>query len=250
MNILQMNGISKSFNGNQVLTGVDFSVEAGEIHALLGENGAGKSTLLNIFAGVVESDAGHIIFDGTNYPHPTIQQMERAGVAFVHQELNVINDLTVSENIFFNHELRHPWGLLKRAEMIDRTHELFDRLGVEMDPTCKVAELKTSQKQLLEICRALHANAKLMILDEPTTALSNDEIEHLFGIVRSLRDEGHSFIFVSHKMPEIFQLADTYTVLRNGQLISTGRIAETTPLCDHLRPGRRAIRRRGHLPAP
>jgi len=233
--ILQMSGISKSFDANLVLDAVDFFVEAGEIHALLGENGAGKSTLLNIFAGVVERDAGTIVFDGTDYPHPTIQQMERAGVAFVHQELNVINDLTVSENIFFNHELRKPWGWLRRAEMIRQTRELFERLGVEIDPTTKVSELKTSQKQLLEICRALHADARLMILDEPTTALGNDEIDHLFGIVTSLRDQGTSFIFVSHKMPEIFRLADRYTVLRNGRLISTGSVADATPFaitCD------------------
>jgi len=156
-------------------------------------------------------------------------------VAFVHQELNVINDLTVSENIFFNHELRTKWRWLKRAEMIRQTRELFERLGVEIDPTVKVAELKTSQKQLLEICRALHVDAKLMILDEPTTALGNDEIDHLFSIVRALRDQGTSFIFVSHKMPEIFRLADSYTVLRNGKLISTGRVADATPFqitCD------------------
>ena len=235
MSILEMTGVSKSFDGNRVLKGVDFSVEQGEIHALLGENGAGKSTLLNILAGVIPRDGGDVHFDGTLYPHATIAQMEKAGVAFVHQELNVVNDLTVSENIFFNHELTYPFGLLKRTEMIARTRTLFERLGVDMDPTRKVGELKTSQKQLLEICRALHAEAKLMILDEPTTALGNDEIEHLFSILRQLKSEGRSFIFVSHKMPEVFQIADTYTVLRNGELISSGAVADATPFsitCD------------------
>ncbi len=228
--VLEMTGISKAFDGNRVLKGVDFSVEQGEIHALLGENGAGKSTLLNILAGVLPMDEGSVVFDGARYAHPSIGQMERAGVAFVHQELNVVNDLTVSENIFFNHELAHPFGLLKRKEMVQRTRALFDRLGVDMDPTRKAGDLKTSQKQLLEICRALHAEAKLMILDEPTTALGNDEIDHLFSILRQLRAEGRSFIFVSHKMPEVFRIADTYTVLRNGELISTGSVAEATPL--------------------
>ena len=235
MSILEMTGISKSFDGNRVLKRVDFSVEHGEIHALLGENGAGKSTLLNILAGVLHKDEGHIHFDGTHYPHPSIGQMEKAGVAFVHQELNVVNDLTVSENIFFNHELTHPFGVLRRKQMIAETHKLFERLGVDMDPTRKVAELKTSQKQLLEICRALHAEAKLMILDEPTTALGNDEIEHLFSILRQLKSEGRSFIFVSHKMPEVFRIADTYTVLRNGELINNGAVADATPFsitCD------------------
>ncbi len=169
--ILEMGGVSKSFDGNRVLKNVDFSVEAGEIHALLGENGAGKSTLLNILAGVLPMDEGSILFDGEHYTHPSIGQMEKAGVAFVHQELNVVNDLTVSENIFFNHELAYPLGFLKRKEMVSQTRALFERLGVDIDPTRKVGELKTSQKQLLEICRALHADAKLLILDEPTTAL-------------------------------------------------------------------------------
>ena len=224
-----MTGISKSFDANRVLKGVDVSVERGEVHALLGENGAGKSTLLNILAGVLPSDGGTIVFDGRRYPHPTITQMEKAGVAFVHQELNVINDLTVSENIFFNHELTYPLGFLRNKEMVEASRALFERLGVDLDPTLKVAELKTSQKQLLEICRALHAQAKLMILDEPTTALGTDEVDHLFSIVRKLRAEGSSFIFVSHKMPEVFAIADSYTVFRNGELISSGPIADATP---------------------
>lgn len=235
MTILEMGGVSKSFDGNRVLKNVHFSVAEGEIHALLGENGAGKSTLLNILAGVVPMDEGSIMFDGVHYAHPSIGQMEKAGVAFVHQELNVVNDLTVSENIFFNHELAYPLGFLKRKEMVSQTRALFERLGVEMDPTRKVGELKTSQKQLLEICRALHADAKLMILDEPTTALGNDEIDHLFTILRHLKTEGRSFIFVSHKMPEVFAIADSYTVLRNGELINSGSVAHATPFsitCD------------------
>jgi len=230
MSILQMTGISKSFDGNQVLTQVDFSVERGEIHALLGENGAGKSTLLNILAGVLPADAGTIVFDGVTYRDASINQMESVGLSFVHQELNVINDLTVSENIFFNHELTHPFGFLKRNQMLAETRALFERFSVDIDPTVKVSELKTGQKQMLEICRALHAEAKLMILDEPTTALGNDEIDHLFALVNQLKANGTSIIFVSHKMPEIFQIADTYTVLRNGHLVSHGSIADTTPL--------------------
>lgn len=230
-----MSGVSKAFDGNRVLKNVQFSVGRGEIHALLGENGAGKSTLLNILAGVLPMDEGSIVFDGEHYPHPSIGGMEKAGVAFVHQELNVVNDLTVSENIFFNHELVYPLGFLKRKEMIRQTRALFERLGVDIDPTRKVGELKTSQKQLLEICRALHTDAKLMILDEPTTALGNDEIDHLFSILRQLKSEGKSFIFVSHKMPEVFAIADSYTVLRNGELINSGSVDEATPFsitCD------------------
>lgn len=228
MKILEMKKISKSFGGTQALSEVSLTVNQGEIHALLGENGAGKSTLMNILTGVVPMDTGEIVFDGKNYPHPTIQQMERAGIAFVHQELNVVNDLTVSENIFLNREILTKYHTLDKKEMIRQTELLFERLGVAMDPRIMVSEMKTSQKQLLEICRALHEDAKLLILDEPTTALNNEEIAHLFGILKRLRDEGKSFIFISHKMPEIFELSDRYTVFRNGQFVREGKISEVT----------------------
>ena len=230
MSILQMTGMSKSFDGNLVLDNVDLSVEVGQVHALLGENGAGKSTLLNILAGVLPADAGTIVFDGITYHDASINQMESAGLSFVHQELNIINDLTVSENIFFNHELTYPLGILKRNQMLAETQALFERFEVDIDPTAKVSDLKTGQKQMLEICRALHMDAKLMVFDEPTTALGNDEIDHLFALIRQLTANGKAVIFVSHKMPEIFAIADTYTVLRNGQLVSQGSIASTTPL--------------------
>ena len=229
MTILEMNHVSKAFGGNKVLTDIHFSVEEGEIHALLGENGAGKSTLMNILTGVYTSDAGEITFLGKRYPAPTISQMEAAGIAFVHQELNVINDLTVAENIFLRRELTNKLGIINSKEQIKRTEQLFEDLGVNIDPTVMVSELKTSEKQLLEICRALYADAKLLILDEPTTALSNDEIDHLFGILRKLKTQGKSFIFISHKMPEIFAIADRYTVLRNGEFISSGYIKDTNP---------------------
>lgn len=227
MNILEMKNVSKAFGGSQALSNIDFSVEAGEIHALLGENGAGKSTLMNILTGVIPADNGSIMFDGKDYPSPTIPQMEAAGIAFVHQELNVINDLTVSDNIFLCRELT-SLGIIKKKEQVARTKELFESLGVEIDPTAMVSELKTSEKQLLEICRALYVDAKLLILDEPTTALSNKEIDLLFGILRKLKTQGKSFIFISHKMPEIFALADRYTVLRNGEFISSGNIKDVT----------------------
>ena len=225
--ILNMQGISKSFGGVHALVDVHLDVERGEIHALLGENGAGKSTLMNILTGVVPMDKGHIEFDGNVYDQPTIRQMEDAGIAFVHQELSVINDLTVYENIFLNREIRNKWHVLEKKQMIAQTRDLFSRLGVDMDPMTMVSELKTSEKQLLEICRALHANAKLLILDEPTTALSNEEIRHLFGILENMKAAGTAFIFISHKMPEIFAIADRYTVFRNGQFISSGFIKDT-----------------------
>ncbi len=229
MTILEMSHVSKAFGGAQALSDIHLSIEEGEIHALLGENGAGKSTLMNILTGVLPADSGTIRFLDRDYPNPTIQQMEAAGIAFVHQELNVINDLTVADNIFLCRELTGPLGLLRKKEQVARARQLFEDLGVDIEPNAMVSELKTSEKQLLEICRALYVDAKLLILDEPTTALSNNEIEHLFEILRKLKAQGKSFIFISHKMPEIFAIADRYTVLRNGEYISSGYIKDTTP---------------------
>ena len=228
MNILEMNHVSKAFGGSKALSDIHLTVEEGEIHALLGENGAGKSTLMNILTGVIPADEGSITFCGKDYPAPTIHQMEAAGIAFFHQELNVINDLTVADNIFLCRELTR-FGLLRDKEQVACARQLFEDLGVDIDPTAMVSELKTSEKQLLEICRALYADAKLLILDEPTTALSNNEIDHLFGILKKLKAQGKSFIFISHKMPEIFAIADRYTVLRNGEFISSGYIKDTNP---------------------
>ena len=224
--ILEMNHISKSFGGSKALSDVHFEMEDGEVHALLGENGAGKSTLMNILTGVLPADSGKIVFMGKEYTSPTIKEMEKAGIAFVHQELNVINDLSVADNIFLRKEIKNKFGLINEKEQIKKTRELFESLGVDMNPSEMVSNLKTSEKQLLEICKALYSDARLLILDEPTTALSNDEIEHLFSILRRLKKAGKSFVFISHKMPEIFSIADRYTVFRNGQYISSGRIAD------------------------
>ena len=229
MEMLRMSGISKAFFGVTVLDNVDFSVGQGEVHALLGENGAGKSTLMNILAGVYTRDSGKITFEGKVMDHVTVQSSEQAGIAFVHQELNLFNDLKVYENIFLRKELLTRIGTLDKKRMIAETEKLFERLGVDIDPDVPVSELETSKKQLLEIAKALHANAKLLILDEPTTALNNREIDHLFGIVRNLKAQGTSFIFISHKMTEIFTIADRYTVLRNGQMVGNGAIADTNP---------------------
>lgn len=229
MEMLKMTDISKSFFGVPVLQHVDFSVEKGEVHALLGENGAGKSTLMNILAGVYTRDAGSILFDGKPMEHTTVKASEAVGIAFVHQELNLFNDLRVYENIFLRKEITHKFGTLNKKAMIEKSMELFDSLGVDIDPNTMVSELETGKKQLLEIAKALFANAKLFILDEPTTALNNEEIAHLFSIVRRLKAQGKSFVFISHKMTEIFTIADRYTVLRNGEFINTGLISETTP---------------------
>ena len=229
MELLNMSGIYKAFSGVSVLSGVELHVNVGEIHALLGENGAGKSTLMNILSGSYTADAGTVTFDGADITGSSIKQIEDAGIAFVHQELNLFNDLLAYENIFLGAEETTPWGSLKKRDMANKAAELFERLGVDIDPYALVDDLKPSEKQLLEISRALFRNAKLLILDEPTASLNTDEVEHMFQVVRGLRDKGTSFIFISHKMPEIFDLCDTYTVLRNGKFIANGNISDTTP---------------------
>ncbi|NLC32450.1 MAG: sugar ABC transporter ATP-binding protein, partial [Clostridiales bacterium] len=159
----------------------------------------------------------------------TIRDAQRAGIAFVHQELNLFNDLRVYENIFLRKEIVRGFGILKKKEMIAQTQDLLAQLEVDISPTAMVSELDPSKKQLLEIVKALHAKAELFILDEPTTSLNTEEIEKLFDIIRQLKAQGKSFIFISHKMQEIFQIADSYTVLRNGLLIQSGNIADVSP---------------------
>ncbi len=231
MELLKMQGICKSFNGVKVLQDACLEVAAGEVHALLGENGAGKSTLMNILTGTIAKDAGSISFAGEAVKDRdlTVSRTEKLGIAFVHQELNLFNDLKVFENIFINKEYTGFLGRLDKKRMTEECRALFERLGVNIDPTAEVSELKTSEKQLVEISKALFFNARLLILDEPTTALNNAEVEHLFSIVRALTAKGISFIFISHKMPEIFAYADRYTVMRNGCFVGAGVIAETNP---------------------
>ncbi len=227
MSILQMRGIYKAFSGVEVLKGVDLTIEKGEIHTILGENGAGKSTLMNILTGVVPMDRGSIVFDGQPIEHPTVPLTEKLGIAFVHQELNLFPTMKAYENLFLCREYTNKIGTLRKRDMIRRANALFEEMGVQIDPTALVSDLKMGQKQLLEIAKALLFDAKLLILDEPTTALNNEEIDRLFDILRDLRAKGKSFIFISHKMPEIFALTDRYTVLRNGEFIAQGDIAST-----------------------
>lgn len=229
MELLKMTDISKSFFGVNVLDRVTLEIGRGEVHALLGENGAGKSTLMNILAGVYTKDSGTVVCDGKEMHHISVKDAERAGIAFVHQELNIFNDLKVYENVFLGRERKNKLGTLKKKEMIQEARRLFQSLGVDIDPTLTADYLDTSKKQLLEIAKTIYADAKLFILDEPTTALNNEEIEKLFGIIRKLKEEGKTFIFISHKMPEIFEIADRYTVLRNGKFIHSGAIGDTTP---------------------
>lgn len=224
--VVQMLGIEKSYGKNKVLHGVDFSLEKGSIHALLGENGTGKSTLMNILAGVIPGNKGEVTINGvTDRVDGTTLKMN-SDIAFIHQELALINDLNVFENLFLGCEIKKHGRLDKKA-MYAKAKETLDAMEVDLDPGTLVSELNASYKQIIEIARALMANAKVIIMDEPTTALTNKEIDHVFTLMRRLKDSGVSLVFISHKLNEVIEICDSYTVMRDGYVVSTGKVDET-----------------------
>ncbi|UFU01436.1 sugar ABC transporter ATP-binding protein [Radiobacillus kanasensis] len=223
-----MSSIRKSFNQVEVLHGVDFHVKKGEIHALLGENGAGKSTLMNILGGVLTPDEGSIYMDGQKVSMDTPRNSQQRGISFIHQELNVVTDLTVYENMFLGSELRNKFGIVNVKQMCERTNEVLKKLGVSVNPKTYVRDLETSYKQLIEIGKALLKNSNIIIMDEPTTSLTDHEIEKLFELMRSLKESGVSIIYISHKLKEIQSVCDRYTILRDGEFIKSGEMKKTT----------------------
>lgn len=224
---LEMQNITMRFGSNCALDDVSFGMEKGEIHGLMGENGAGKSTLMNILGGVYTPTAGRVFFDGQEITGLNERRASQVGIRFIHQELNLINDLRVYENLFLGDELTTPLGLTDRKAMRERAREALKRVHLEeLSPDAMVGPLDTSHKQLIEIARALLYEAKLIIMDEPTTALSDREIQNLFDIMRTLKAEGVSMIYISHKMPELFEICDRYTVLRDGKFVGSGQFAD------------------------
>jgi ribose transport system ATP-binding protein len=219
--ILEMRGVSKSFFGIVALRGVDLTVYAGEIHALMGENGAGKSTLMKILSGAYRPDAGgEIRIEGKPVHIHGPQGGRAAGIAIIYQELSLAPNLTVAENIYLGREVSQT-GLLARGEMREGVGPILERLGADFAPSTLVAHLSMGQRQLVEIARALHARSKILIMDEPTTALSAGESERLFALVRQLRAEGLAIIYISHRMDEVYALGDRVTVLRDGRLVGS-----------------------------
>ncbi|RHO89693.1 sugar ABC transporter ATP-binding protein [Ruminococcus sp. AF41-9] len=224
---IEMRGIDKSFGSNQVLKQAGFTLESGEVHALMGENGAGKSTLMKILTGVYTKDAGTVLVDGkeVNYKNP--QEAEKAGIVFIYQELNVMFDLTVEENLFMGKEIHGKLGICDRKAMQKKAREALNTLGVDISPKTVMSELSVGQQQMVEICKALMADAKVIIMDEPTAALTQSETVALFKVIESLRKKGVSMVYISHRMEEIFELCDRITVLRDGSYIGVKNIPET-----------------------
>ncbi len=228
--LLELRGVSKSFAGIRVLKDVDFDVRRGEVHALLGENGAGKSTLIKIISGVHAPDEGGMIQIGeTQYKALTSREAARGGIATVYQELLLFPELSVAENVFLGHAPRTRFGTLDWSLMRRQARQLLDSLDShDLDVDAKVSTLSVANRQRVEIAKALSQNARVLIMDEPTAALADADVRRLMIVVKRLRERGVGIVYVSHKLPEVFELADRVTVLRDGALIGTLPIAEVT----------------------
>jgi rhamnose transport system ATP-binding protein len=226
---LELRGVGKRFGGVRALDGVHLSARGGEVLALIGENGAGKSTLVKILTGIHQPDAGAMTLDGRPLAFASPLEAMRAGITAVHQETVMFDELTVAENIFMGH---HPrTGGLPRIDwrrMEAEAEKLFERLEVKLPVRAKVRDLSIAQRHVIEIARALSQEARVVIMDEPTAALSRREIDELYRIVAQLKAQGRAVIFITHKFDEIFAVADRYTVLRDGEFVAEGRIADTT----------------------
>ena len=224
---IKMNNIYKSFGANQVLTGVDFELLEGEVHALMGENGAGKSTLMNILIGLYKRDEGTINIDGKETYFNNPREAELGGIAFIHQELNIWNDMTVLDNLFIGKELSTGLGLLDMKQMKKLANEIFNRLAVHIPLNQEAGLCSVGEKQMIEIAKALMTHAKVIVMDEPTAALTEREIQKLFEVIGSLKKEGVSIVYISHRMEEIFTICDRITVMRDGKTVDTQPIVET-----------------------
>jgi inositol transport system ATP-binding protein len=225
--LLSMRGISKSFPGVRALQSVDFEVGAAEIHAFLGENGAGKSTLLKILSGAQPPDTGTIEFAGVNVSFASPQEAQKAGIVTIYQEFTLAPDMTVAENVFIG---REPGSRLfiSYRQMEEQTAALCRRIGLERSPRALVRDLSVAEQQMVEIARALSMKSRLIVMDEPTSALSRAEVENLFSIIRGLKREGISTIFVTHRLEEVFEICDSYTVLRDGRHVGRGLVKDTS----------------------
>src|SRR5437870_6806270 len=226
--ILELQEITKAFGGVEALRGVDFVLSAGEIHGLVGENGAGKSTLMKIIAGVHTEFSGRLLLDGRESRFRSARDAHAAGIAMVHQELSVAPDLSIAENVFLGTQPTNRFGLVQWRRMAREAGEQLARFGIDVDPMSRLGDLPIGLQQLIEIARVLFSGARIIILDEPTSALSPPEVERLFATLRRLRDEGCSIVFISHFIEDILRVSDTVTVFSNGRKVAETEAAATS----------------------
>ncbi|BDT67358.1 ribose import ATP-binding protein RbsA [Comamonadaceae bacterium OS-1] len=227
--LISITHLSKSFPGVKALNDCQFELAPGEVHALMGENGAGKSTLMKVLAGVYTKDAGEIQMDGKPVDIPTPRAAQALGIGIIHQELNLMNHLSAAQNIFIGREPMGRFGLfVDQQKMVDDTQTIFDRLHLQLDPRVEVGELTVAKQQMVEIAKALSFDSRVLIMDEPTAALNNAEIDDLFRIIRQLKSQGVGIVYISHKMDELKVISDRVTVMRDGEYIGTVPTATTS----------------------
>lgn len=226
--MIEMRGISKAFPGVQALRDCSLEVYQGEVHALLGENGAGKSTLMKILTGIYQADAGKIVFNGRETKINSVLDARALGITMIHQELNLLSNLTIAQNIFISKEIKRHGVFLDERATSAMAAELLERVNLHVDPNTMVSELTVAQQQMVEIAKAISYNSRVIIMDEPTAPLSNSEIESLFAIIGEMKKSGISIIYISHRMDEIKRICDRATILRDGQYISTVDVASTS----------------------
>jgi ribose transport system ATP-binding protein len=227
---LKIENITKTFPGVKALDNVDLEVEKGEIHVLIGENGAGKSTLIKILTGLHQPDSGKIVIDGKEIKENNLRTALDNGIIPIYQELNLIQQLDVTENIFMGREIKknEKLGIIDRKYMEERTREILKRLNQDISPTAKIQDLGVGKQQMVEIAKALSVDVNLLILDEPTSSLGEDEVNELLKTMEKLKEQGVTMIFISHKLSEVKRIGDRVTVLRDGQYVSTNNIADVT----------------------
>src|SRR5436305_2364763 len=219
--LLEMRAITKRFPGVLALSEVSLDVYQGEVHALVGENGAGKSTLMKVLAGVYSKDAGRLRFKGKEVEIPSPRAAQQLGISMIHQELNLMPHLTVAQNIFIGREPRHALGFLDERKLNDNALRLLETLRLDLDPRTRVSKLTVATQQMVEIAKALSFNSEVLIMDEPTAALTETEIDDLFRIIRQLRDRGVGVVHISHRLEELKQISDRITVMRDGKYVGT-----------------------------
>ncbi len=226
--MLEVVNITKTFPGVKALNQVNMSFYPSKVNAILGENGAGKSTLLNILSGIYTDYEGDVLIDGNKCVFKNTTDSKNAGIAIIHQELNLFSNLSICDNIFLGQELKTSLGLLDYRRMNTICKGLLDQVQIDRDPSCLVENLKIGEQQLVEIARALYSKASIILMDEPTSALSDVEIENLHGLIAKWKEEGKTIIYISHKMEELFKVSDTFSVLRDGNSIASGMMSEIT----------------------
>jgi len=237
--VISIRGIGKQFNAVRALNNVSFDVLPGELHAVMGENGAGKSTLMKILSGVYSEYDGELLLRGNPVRFQSTRDAEDAGVSIIHQELNLVEQLTVAANIFLGREIKRAVGILNQAAMDKKSADLLAQLESNISPRALVSSLRVGDQQLVEIAKAISLEAEILIMDEPTSALTESEVARLYGVIARLRKRGVTILYISHKMDEVFRLADRITVLRDGQFVQTVDRAEATPRSiAHLMVGR------------